>query len=187
MMPLGHAPQQQKGENAMPVIIKERVCAEIEGDIVIFLIGMRLNRFWKLWKWFPVLLAMPRMLQELAGHPELGLLHARPQFGLRNLWVIQYWRSLEHLHAYAKAADQAHLPAWKAFNASIGTSGDVGIWHETYLVSPGHLESVYVNMPRFGLGQAGTLYPAKGARASAAKRLAAGTPAPGQPVDPASL
>jgi hypothetical protein len=155
----------------MTDIIEERVCAEVGGEIVVFLIGMRINKLWKLWKWIPVLAAMPRMLQELAAHPELGLLYARPQFGLRNQWVVQYWKSAEHLHAYAHAAGQAHLPAWQAFNAKIGTDGDVGIWHETYVVPPGHAESVYVNMPRHGLGVAVSLFPAKGERASASKRL----------------
>ncbi len=72
----------------MPELVRERVCAEVEGDIVVFLIGMRINKLWKVWKWLPVLTAMPRMLKELAAHPELGLLSARSQFGLRNLAVL---------------------------------------------------------------------------------------------------
>ena len=115
---------------------------------------------------------MPRMLKELEAHPELGMLSARGHFGLRNLMVLQYWRSAAHLQAYAHASDKIHLPAWQAFNRQIGSQGDVGIWHETYVVPSGHAESVYVNMPRYGLGLAGAIFPAKGQRASAAKRLA---------------
>ena len=155
----------------MSELITERVCAEAEGGVVLFLIGMRLNRPWKVWKWLPVFAAMPRMLKELAARPELGLLSARGHFGLRNFMVLQYWRSAEHLRAYAHAANQAHLSAWQAFNRAVGTGGDVGIWHETYVVPEGYLESVYVNMPRYGLGLAGALFPAKGERASASKRL----------------
>lgn len=156
----------------MPELVTERVCAEVEGEVVVFLIGMRINKLWKVWKWVPVVVAMPRMLKELAAHPELGMLSARPLFGLRNLSVLQYWKSAEHLQAYARASNQTHLPAWQAFNRTIGTDGDVGIWHETYVVPQGHAESVYVNMPRYGLGLAGTLFPAKGQRATASKRLA---------------
>lgn len=156
----------------MPELVTERVCAEVEGGVVVFLIGMRINKLWKVWKWFPVVLAMPRMLRELEAHPELGMLFARPQFGLRNLSVLQYWKSAEHLQAYARSTAQVHLPAWQAFNRRVGTGGDVGIWHETYVVPEGHSESVYVNMPRYGLGLAGTVFPAKGQRATAAKRLA---------------
>jgi hypothetical protein len=156
----------------MSEIVRERVCAEVEGGVVVFLIGMRINRLWKFWKWLPVMMAMPKMLKELADHPELGMLSVRGQFGLRSFSSIQYWKSAAHLRAYAHAAGGLHLPAWQAFNRSIGTNGDVGIWHETYVVPPGNSESIYLNMPRFGLGVAGTLFPAKGHRASAAKRLA---------------
>ena len=86
--------------------------------------------------------------------------------------MLQYWKSAEHLQAYAHAADKVHLPAWQAFNSAVGSSGDVGIWHETYGVPASQMESIYLNMPPFGLGQAGTLFPAKGQRANAAKRLA---------------
>jgi len=138
----------------------------------VFLIGMRINRLWKIWKWLPVVQAMMKMLKELAAHPELGMLAARGVPGLRSPSMLQYWKSSEHLRAYAHGASGIHLPAWQAFNKSIGTNGDVGIWHETYVVPRGNLEAIYVNMPRFGLGLAGTLFPAKGHRASAAKRLA---------------
>lgn len=68
----------------------------------------------------------------------------------------------------------AHLPAWKAFNQSVGTDGTVGIWHETFAVNAGAHESVYVNMPAFGLGRAGSLEPATGRKHSAADRLGRG-------------
>ena len=58
----------------MAGIISKRVTAKIEGDFVVFLIGMRINKFWKPWKWLPVMVAMPRMLQELEGRPESGFL-----------------------------------------------------------------------------------------------------------------
>jgi hypothetical protein len=155
----------------MPDQINERVCAEPDGDIVLFLIGMRLNRPWKFWKFLPVLRAMPRMIAELEQNKALGLLHARGHYGPRNLMMLQYWQSAAHLLAYAHAADKQHLPAWQAFNRAVGTSGDVGIWHETYIVPRGQMESIYLNMPPYGLGLAGNLFPAKGNRASAAKRL----------------
>jgi hypothetical protein len=53
----------------MSELIKERVCAEVEADVVVFLIGMRINKLWKFWKWLPVVSAMPRMLKELAATP----------------------------------------------------------------------------------------------------------------------
>ena len=85
--------------------------------------------------------------------------------------VLQYWRSFEHLEAYARARDAAHLPAWQAFNKAIGSNGDVGIWHETYIVSKGKYETFYNNMPPFGLGLAGSIEPAQGRMTSAKGRL----------------
>jgi len=77
------------------------------------------------------------------------------------------------LLAYASDRTAEHYPAWREFNRKIGTSGDVGIWHETYAVPRGNFESVYVNMPAFGLGKVGRLEPAVGHRARARTRLAA--------------
>jgi hypothetical protein len=155
----------------MPAIIQDRVCAEIEGEFVIFLIGMRINQPWKFWKWMPVAAAMPKMLIELAKNPELGLLHARTSFGFPNIIVTQYWRSFDALEAYARSQQSEHLPEWVAFNKAVGTNGEVGIWHETYVIRPDSYESVYANMPAFGLGLAGKLIPAKGHRNVARERL----------------
>ena len=49
----------------MARVIDKRVTAEIEGDFVVFLIGMRINKLWKVRTWLPVFVAMPRMLREL--------------------------------------------------------------------------------------------------------------------------
>ena len=84
--------------------------------------------------------------------------------------MIQYWRSFEHLEAYARSRDAAHWPAWVAFNKRVGSSGNVGIWHETYLVPAGGYECVYNNMPPTGLGAVSKLVPAAGRKASAASR-----------------
>jgi hypothetical protein len=47
------------------MIHRERLTATIDGDFVVFLIGMRLNQPWKVHKWWPVAAAMPRMISEL--------------------------------------------------------------------------------------------------------------------------
>ena len=148
-------------------VIHRRMAAQIEGDFVVFLIGMRVNRPWRVWNWLPVFLAMPRMLRELAAHPEAGCLGTEYSFPT----IIQYWRSFEHLEAYARSRDAAHFPAWAAFNQAVAASGDVGIWHETYLVAAGQYETLYNHMPPRGLGKAGTLVEASGARSTASGRL----------------
>ena len=49
------------------MIHSERLTADLEGDFAVFLIGMRINKPWKIGKWWPVAQAMPRMLRELAA------------------------------------------------------------------------------------------------------------------------
>lgn len=144
--------------------------ARVDGDFVVFLIGMRVNKPWKIHKWLPVALAMPRMLKELAANPESGFLgHI-----MSRRVIVQYWRSFDHLEAYARSKDQEHWPAWVAFNKRVGASReDVGIWHETYQVRAGAYEAVYSGMPPIGLGQVGDLVPATGRQESARGRLEA--------------
>ncbi len=155
----------------MAQIIDRRVTADFDGDFVLFLIGMRVNRPLKVHKWAPVFTAMPRMIKELEQNPAAGMLGARLCFaGPLSPLVVQYWRSFEQLEAYARSKDAKHWPAWVGFNKRIGSSGDVGIWHETYLVADGQHESVYNNMPPTGLGAVGELVKASGRRSTASGR-----------------
>jgi len=152
-------------------IVEKRVTGRMDGEFVVFMIGMRINAWWKLHKWLPVAFAMPKMIKELTEKPELGFLGAE-QWAGRTTIMLQYWRSMEHLLDYAKSRDAAHLPAWRAFNKRIGTSGDVGIWHETYRVRAGDYENIYVNMPAFGLGRVGKMLEVgRGKRDGAKDRL----------------
>ena len=155
------------------MIRNERLAATLDGTFVVFMIGMRINSFWQVNKWWPVAMAMPRMVKELSLRPESGFLHAEPWFG-RTTIMVQYWRSLEQLLAYARNKEAGHLPAWRAFNQAVGSNGSVGIWHETYVANPGTYENIYVNMPTFGLGKVGTVYPATDGEQSAAERMAVG-------------
>lgn len=158
----------------MESIHNGRFTAEIKGDFVVFLIGMRINQPWAVHRWLPVARAMPRMLAELKRQPELGLLEASYFLSPPIAMTVQYWRTFEQLHAYAHAKDRDHLPAWAEFNRSVGGNGAVGIFHETYLVPAGAYETVYANMPRFGLGKAGEIFPAVGRRNSAKERINTG-------------
>jgi hypothetical protein len=154
-------------------VVAGRVAGRIEGDFVVFLIGMRINKPWLPHKWLPVALAMPRMIKELEGAPkDVGFLGYTP-LGLANM--VQYWRSFDHLERYARAHDAAHWPAWVDFNRRMKNSrGDVGIWHETYRISAGDYEAIYSGMPPYGLGKAGAAAAIRENTDSARQRLAAG-------------
>lgn len=139
-------------------------------NVVVFLIGMRINNRLAVHKWLPVFSAMPGMIKELYTHQdELGFLSMESYFGLRTTVMIQYWRSTDELLAYAK--NDKHLAAWKNFNQKVGNNEAVGIYHEIYELKAGNYETVYGNMPLYGLGKALEHIPITAKRGSAKKRL----------------
>ncbi|KRG13721.1 transcriptional regulator [Virgibacillus soli] len=147
-----------------------RFTTENNDDIVVFLIGMRVNKLLAIHKWGPVFTAMPGMIKELYTHKkELGFLSLESYFGLRTTVMIQYWRSTDDLLAYAKG--NKHLQAWKNFNTKVESNDAVGIYHETYELNKGRYESVYVNMPLYGLGKAMKHIPITKKTITATKRL----------------
>lgn len=153
-------------------IIEDRVTARVtQEDFVVFLIGMRVNKPWLIHRWAPVARAMGRMIEELKGAPDMGLKHVESWFGRTSI-MVQYWESFAALEDYATNKAAEHVPAWGEFNKLVGSSGNVGIWHETYVVKPGTFECVYNNMPRFGLSRAFETIPAVGAYGRAASRMA---------------
>lgn len=59
----------------MPVDVQRgRYAADIDGDFVVFLIGLRFNHPLRVRKWLPAAMAIPRVLKVLSQHPELGWL-----------------------------------------------------------------------------------------------------------------
>ncbi|MFC9961075.1 DUF4188 domain-containing protein [Streptomyces nigra] len=159
---------------AKPVL--GRTTADTEGDVVVLLIGMRINHFWAVHQWLPVMLAMFRMLAELARDADRGLLGrvlltASPP----TYYVVQYWESKEKLYAYAAAPDMFHHRVWGIVNRKERAGkarGHVGIWHEAYVVPEGSYESIYGDMPAFGLAAAHGQVPVERRGRSAKDRFA---------------
>ncbi|TWP35697.1 DUF4188 domain-containing protein [Leekyejoonella antrihumi] len=134
------------------------------GELAVFLIGMRINAVWRPDLWGPTIAAMRPMLTELyenkaaarAGDvPWWGFYDARTMVDGRGPTVLQYWRSVDDIYAYANDTELRHRPAWGAFyrRARRG-DGAVGIWHETYRIPAGGHESIYTGMAPTGLARA---------------------------------
>ncbi len=135
-------------------IFPGRFTAEPLSDTVtVFLIGMRANRWWKLGPTLRTVAAMPRMLNHLATNPDAGLLGFHQWVG-RTTILLSYWESPEHLQRFAADRDAPHLAAWRTFMKESARTADVGIWHETYQLATKDQETVYNNMPAFGLAAA---------------------------------
>ena len=145
----------------METVNQGRRGAKIEGDFVVFIIGARINSKRHALKVLTDLggrRGMRHMLEYLTDHPEKGLLG----YETAGFTLIQYWRSFEHLEAFAKDADDPHLAVWRNYWKRVGKDTRAGIWHETFLVRAGEYEAVYGNMPPHGLGKAGHLVPLAG-------------------------
>lgn len=159
----------------MAEVITGRHTAALDDEVVVFIIGMRINRLRRPRSWMPAFRAMPRMLRELAADPSLGLLNVNSFWAGRVLMGVQYWQSFDHLQAFARSSEHEHLPAWREFNRLVRDNGDVGIFHETYRVGPGSAETFFGNMPPFGLGAAVGVVPVAGRGQSAARRMGVAT------------
>ncbi|MFC7391432.1 DUF4188 domain-containing protein [Scopulibacillus cellulosilyticus] len=146
-----------------------RFMADPGNEVVVFIIGMRINKWWSVHNWLPVFKAMPPMIRELYMNKDLGFLSVETSVNLRTITMVQYWRSFEDLKAYAKGPK--HLTAWGNFYKKVGKTNAVGIYHETYIVQAGNYESIYGNMPEFGLAKAIGHMPVSHRTETAEKRI----------------
>ncbi|HWK76775.1 DUF4188 domain-containing protein [Microbacterium sp.] len=137
----------------MSKVIMGRMTHHYEGELVVFHIGMQINRWWRPDVWLPAFFAMPRMLRELSQDDGSGFLGYELLFGRGGPYVVQYWSSVDKLYAYSTSPSQEHRPAWTKFNQAARKSpGTVGVWHETFLVE--RAESIYVSTREMGLPKA---------------------------------
>ncbi|MGL4523172.1 MAG: DUF4188 domain-containing protein, partial [Bacilli bacterium] len=122
-------------------IFKGRYVAQSKDEeLVVFIIGMRINSILKFWKWIPVVSTMGPMIKELYQNKQLGFLHTEYLIGWRKIVLVQYWRSFDELIHYAH--ENKHATAWAAYNAKVKNNGSVGVFHETYKVSKGGSEAI---------------------------------------------
>ncbi len=138
-----------------------RVTHAYDGPLALFLIGLRVHKPWKLGIVRQAGAAMPRMIAELEANKaaaergeaeHLGYLGSRTTIDLKGPTVIQWWRSVEDVYAYANAAPLEHRPVWLEFyRATKADPSAVTIWHETYAVQPAGVESIYSGPGPFGL------------------------------------
>jgi hypothetical protein len=136
----------------MAKVVPGRMTHQHEGELVVFMIGMTINKPWRPDLWWPPFRTMPKMLRELSDAEDSGLLGHRLLLEGRNPTLVQYWDSLDKLYTYASERTAEHWPAWRRFNRLAHRATEaVGIWHETYLTR--YAETVYVNTPELGLAK----------------------------------
>ena len=152
-------------------VVEGRQSAGYDGELVVFLIGFRVNSVRKVREWLPVARAMTPMLRELMKDKDSGLLSFRSLPTWRGITMIQYWESIEKLQSFANDTDRTHRPAWLEYFKQSYKGGAVGIWHETYVVPAGNTETTYGNMPLIGLGKVSGVVPVGQRGETSAERL----------------
>lgn len=160
-----------------------RVTHAYEGPLAVFLVGLRVHKPWRVDVVGPAVRAMPRMVLELErnraaaarGEEESwGYLGSRSTVHGLGTTMIQWWRGVDALYAYANATPLEHRPAWLAFHrAARSDPTAVTIWHETYAVSAA--ESLYAGPAPFGLASIAGTVPVGRRGETARERLAAPT------------
>jgi hypothetical protein len=160
---------------------------KLDQPVVLFLVGGMVNDLRAVRKGLFVARALRGMTAWLKQHPETGFITGevhlvRPA----GMTLISYWRAFEDVEWFARSKDCPHLEAWSRFAREIGTDGSVGIWHETYEITPStRYEAIYTSMgASFGLMAAAQAMAADDHSHSARERFDSGAAAQAQPLYP---
>jgi hypothetical protein len=147
-----------------------RYTAVYEDGFVIYAFGLRINKPLSARAWLRAIRTTYVIRQYLRTHPERGNLGFRVALLYGGLAVITFWRSLEDVQAFSRDPE-LHLQAWTWFNRVLRETGEVGMWHEMYMVQPGEYEVIYGNMPRVGLADFAEHRPIGSTRETSLQRI----------------
>jgi hypothetical protein len=125
------------------------------------------------WSAVPHVRGLARALDRAADEAiraDAGLLRSeRFALGLRHLGALQYWRSFEALDAWSHRPP--HSDWWRRAVDRMRRRGDLGVYHEAYLVPRQGIESIYLDCPPIGLASFGDLGESVGPLTTAKQRL----------------
>ena len=147
----------------------DKATVQNEKDVVVFIIGMKIHKFFYVHQWIPIAKAMGTMLKELYQNKNHGFQNGELHLNWKGITVIQYWDGFEQLETFAH--EELHRGIWKEYYQKADMQKVVGIFHETYIVPAKNYEAIYVNMPEFGLGKARSLESIDQKKKSSRQRL----------------
>lgn len=148
-------------------------------DLVVIYLGQRVNSL----RGLKTLLSFAAKINKsVDAQPDGLLLHEKVLYSLLppHSGMRQYWRDFDSLERWARSLP--HIAWWQEF---LRDSGGTGFWHEAYFRG-GQVESVYIDMPAFGLSKFAPVKPARGSLFSARRRLGlreGSEPPPGVPEE----
>ena len=120
----------------MPLVWGNSSASEGDQNHVLFLIGLEFDSLWRVGDWLPVAKAGSSMFKELEANADVGLIGRDTCLGQTTI-LIEYWRSLEDLQAYALDDKAGDFPAWRDFRNTTDAADSVRVWHEAYEVRQG--------------------------------------------------
>jgi hypothetical protein len=91
---------------------------------------------------------------------------------LSHFGVLQYWRSFDDLETWAH--NTPHTEWWRAAVERTRLKQDIGIYHETFLIRSGDIESISMNCRPVGLETFGVLGEPMGPLTTSRGRLGRG-------------
>ena len=140
------------GNNVRP----GRWVADPPPGITLVLFGLRVNRWSRVWTWWPLVRSLRAMLAEAEARPdESGLLWATQWRDGRMFTVLSYWRDFDAAMGWAQDDRFRHVRVWRRYNRGrAGDSGDVGLWHEVIAIDPDRLHTLYRDVDFRGLAAA---------------------------------
>jgi hypothetical protein len=133
-------------------------------DLIVIYLGQRVNSL----RGLKTLLSFrAKISKSVDAHPDGLLLHENLMYSLipPHSGIRQYWRDFDSLERWARSLP--HKAWWREF---LRDTGGTGFWHEAYFRG-GQVESVYMDMPAFGLSKFAPLKAARGSLFSARRRL----------------
>ncbi|MEM9464898.1 MAG: DUF4188 domain-containing protein [Actinomycetota bacterium] len=152
-------------------IIAGRHRADLDAEVVVFPIGMKINRLWAIHRWARPTVNTVRMWWHVQrNHPD-GYLGGYLFVYARGVGMMQYWRDFDALEAFSRDDTRPHVAAWRQLLAQTRDDQTFGYWHETYVAGPATSETIYGSMPPFGLSEAVGATPIAGRSETARGRL----------------
>ena len=107
---------------------------------------------------------------QVAIETRAGLLGSeRVSFGWKHVGFLQYWASFEALDTWSHTSP--HATWWKLAVERMRVKGDIGVYHEAYVVARSNVESIYLDCTGVGLSAFGVTSEPVGPKTTARDRL----------------
>lgn len=132
-------------------LIAPRYSATLDGDFVLFIVGMRINRLCAIHIWPAILLRALRIIRSATPGAN-GLLSREIVISGKGIALITYWDDFDQWEEFGNS-DNHHRSSWKYFYERVINSKAVGLWHELYSIKQGEYQTIYMQMPPKGLSR----------------------------------